>query len=262
MELWAIQNWDKFEEIKEAIVDGEWYNGIVYNQELVSNYSCSIHWPLTVLSNLYWFRVNLELRKKLWKEALKEWAVKWKGRYTKKWVEFIRKFFSDFVGDKIHSYTLKLWSDDAEYVLDSWNWLVVSYKGNKILDESIKDWILDDDEPIIWEQTYWHITSLFKEDWVYKIVDSFNIWNWENIRTIKNKETLDKLVEKWVFYKNSYALVLLQSENMEEIEKQNLKCLLYNLKNYYNNWQDIDIKNEISEIADMLRLKYDFLKEE
>ena len=116
---------------------------ITYEQNEVSNCSCTLHAALGALSDLTGIRFNLDDRKSLWARALVLGAKEGIGWYVKDAVELVRQFSKE-KGVEVNYFWLQIGSEEYQDAIQKRYSVVTGYKGNaKYNKDFLDDGILD-----------------------------------------------------------------------------------------------------------------------
>jgi len=182
--------------------------GIAYNQKEVHKNSCFLHWPFWAVSDITGYEFTLEERKALTEQA---WSSEyadpaWWG-YFDYWVKSVCNLYNEnhaSPSQELSYYRLSF--PQWEKFLDKGYSLVCGYFTSKDLrSDKYDDWIINFSKWDYNKSGYWHCVRMFKENWKIKIINnyewvsSFNIYEIEDIKALK---------DKWIFFRNAYAIVI------------------------------------------------------
>lgn len=200
--LGSLWIWEDKNDYQEEIAWSEssdfgWkcFNGYIYNQKLVDNYSCTGQATCQMITSFTWIILPLSFRKKVWERQLKTWAVPGKWDYTQNWVKQAVKLFNEIVDQEYPEYWKKLEYFRTnidnylirETILKNWSPIVLSYKGS-LYSDSQDNGIIDNQDNKDW---WGHVVTdvrILKENWVVKdkYCDNYNGVHEKNIITVPN----------------------------------------------------------------------------
>ena len=118
------------------------FTDITYEQDEVSNCSCTLHGALGALSDLLGTKFSLEDRKALWERALALGAQEGLGWYVDKAVKLIRDFARE-KGHDILYFRVMLGSEEYEDAIKKGYSVVTGFRGNASYNQDISDGVLD-----------------------------------------------------------------------------------------------------------------------
>lgn len=229
------------------------FDGIVYEQDLVSNVSCTLHGALGALSDLMGIRFSVECRKKLWDRALALGAQEGIGWYVDKAVKLVRDFARE-QGHDILYFRVMLGSEEYADAIKKGYTVVTGYRGNASFNMDITDGVLDGTD--FTNTTYGHCLRL-TEDMEFRANENL-VDNYPDSRPESNiyrvsDVNLKKLRENNVFFNSGFLFV--NRKDFETANPTNMNTItetIMLLKGLWDKQSDED-KAKIGECADKLR---------
>jgi len=178
------------------------------NQKEVHKNSCFLHWPFWAVSDITGHKFTLEERKALTEQAWDtEWADPSYWGYFNEWIKHVCKYYNEKIASpsqRLSYYRLSY--PQWEKFLDKGYSLVCGYFTSKAFNsDKYDDWIINFSKWDYSKSGYWHCVRMFKEDWKIKIINNYD---WVSNFNIYEIEDVKALKEKWIFFKNAYAILI------------------------------------------------------
>lgn len=200
--LWSLWTWEDKRDFTEEIVawsDDDFgakvFDGYMYNQKLVDNYSCTGQAACQMITSFTWIVLPLSFRKKVWERQLQTGAKEGFGDYTQNGVKQAVKLFNEIVekeypelGYKLEYFRTRI--DDAlirDYILKEWSPIVLTYKWS-LFSDAQDNGIIDNEDNV---GNGGHVVTgvkIYKENDIVKdkYVDNYQGVNEKNIITVPN----------------------------------------------------------------------------
>lgn len=183
-------------------------NKIIYSQGEVNSFSCTLHAAIGALSDLTGVTLTLQERKDLWAEAVKLGADPTFGWYTAKAIDLVRKWWNaKYPAEELMSFKVTTGSEEFYDALQKGYSVSVAFNGNGVYNADKKDGKLDNFPT--GKTTYGHnvrIVAGDKPDTYIMVVDNYAWTGLQNFYSI-DRDLLEKMVFKTVFFSNSYLYV-------------------------------------------------------
>lgn len=229
------------------------FDGITYEQNVVSNVSCTLHGAIGALSDLLGIRFSVECRKELWDRALALGAQEGIGWYVDKAVKLVRNFARE-QGHDILFFRVMLGSEEYADAIKKGYTVCTGYRGNASYNKDITDGVLDGTD--FKDLVYGHCLRI-TEGMITRMNESL-IDNYADSRPESNiyrvsDENLKKLRENGVFFNAGYLFVNRKDfESSNPSKMDNITETIMLLKGLWDKQSDED-KVKIGDTANKLR---------
>ena len=229
------------------------FKDITYEQDEVSNCSCTLHGALGTLSDLLGIKFSLEERKELWRRAVEMGAQEGIGWYVDKAVKLVRDFARE-KGYDILYFRVMLGSEEYADAIKKGYSVVTGYRGNATYNNDIDDGFLDGSD--FTNTTYGHCLRL-TEDMELRsnesLIDNYPISRPKSNIYRVTDSNLKKLRENSVFF--NYGYLFVNRKDFEIVNPSNMDTVtetIVLLKSLWAKQSDED-KIKIGEVAAKLR---------
>lgn len=187
------------------------FDGITYEQDLVSNVSCTIHSAIGAVSDLLGERFTTDFIKKVWEYSKTRGAQEGWGYYVDKAVQDVRRKVNE-TGKypELVTFRLVLCSEDFWEAIKLGYSVSTGYRGNQNFNKDfLDDGILDGQD--FTNLTYGHAIRITRKDdsSIQMVVDNYPSRE-HNTYTVK-KEVFKKLWENKVFFNSGYIFATRES---------------------------------------------------
>jgi len=229
------------------------FNDVTYDQDEVSNVSCTLHGALGSLSDLLGVKFTLKERKELWKRALDLGAQEGLGWYVDKAVHLVRNFARE-LGHDILYFRVMLGSEEYADAIKKGYSVVTGYRGNASYNQDIDDGVLDGTD--FGSLTYGHCLRIIEgrqEATNENLIDNYPTSRPQSNIYKVTDENLKILRANNVFFNSGYLFVNRKDfESVNQSKMDTITETIVLLKGLWDKQSDED-KVKIGDTANKLR---------